>query len=86
MQIKRIGVDLAKNAFQLHGADRKTKPSASVGYPVRFLARSNLAGYGGAASPAYVLFNTCGAETKCFADDTKIMESQQAEKSTKQWW
>ena len=25
MEIKRVGVDLAKNAFQLHGADRKGK-------------------------------------------------------------
>ncbi len=25
MEIKRVGVDLAKNVFQLHGADRKGK-------------------------------------------------------------
>ena len=26
MEINRVGVDLAKNVFQLHGADRKGKP------------------------------------------------------------
>jgi hypothetical protein len=25
MEIKRVGVELAKNVFQLHGADRKGK-------------------------------------------------------------
>jgi transposase len=26
MEINRVGVDLAKNVFQLHGADRRGKP------------------------------------------------------------
>ncbi len=26
MEIKRVGVDLAKNVFQLHGVDRHEKP------------------------------------------------------------
>ena len=26
MEVNRVGVDLAKNVFQLHGADRRGKP------------------------------------------------------------
>ena len=31
MKINRVGVDLAKNVFQLHGVDRKGKRSGSDG-------------------------------------------------------